>query len=112
MTSPTPLEITTSAVSRLSDLIASKDNKDLRLRVYVQGGGCSGFQYGFQFEEEKAADDFEFESAGVAVLVDALSYQYLTGASIDFIDDLQGSRFVVNNPNATTTCGCGSSFGI
>ena len=112
MTSPTPLEITTSAVSRLSDLIASKDNKDLRLRVYVQGGGCSGFQYGFQFEEEKAADDFEFESAGVVVLVDPLSYQYLTGASIDFIDDLQGSRFVVNNPNATTTCGCGSSFGI
>ena len=112
MTSPTPLEITTSAVSRLSDLIASKDNKDLRLRVYVQGGGSSGFQYGFQFEEEKAADDFEFESAGVAVLVDPLSYQYLTGASIDFIDDLQGSRFVVNNPNATTTCGCGSSFGI
>ena len=112
MTSPTPLEITTSAVSRLSDLIASKDNKDLRLRVYVQGGGCSGFQYGFQFEEEKAADDFEFESAGVAVLVYPLSYQYLTGASIDFIDDLQGSRFVVNNPNATTTCGCGSSFGI
>ena len=112
MTSPTPLEITTSAVSRLSDLIASKDNKDLRLRVYVQGGGCSGFQYGFQFEEEKAADDFEFESAGVAVLVDPLSYQYLTGASIDFIDDLQGSRFVVNNPNATTPCGCGSSFGI
>ena len=112
MTSPTPLEITTSAVSRLSDLIASKDNKDLRLRVYVQCGGCSGFQYGFQFEEEKAADDFEFESAGVAVLVDPLSYQYLTGASIDFIDDLQGSRFVVNNPNATTTCGCGSSFGI
>ena len=112
MTSPTPLEITTSAVSRLSDLIASKENKDLRLRVYVQGGGWSGFQYGFQFEEEKAADDFEFESAGVAVLVDPLSYQYLTGASIDFIDDLQGSRFVVNNPNATTTCGCGSSFGI
>ena len=112
MTSPTPLEITTSAVSRLSDLIASKDNKDLRLRVYVQGGGCSGFQYGFQFEEEKAADDFEFESACVAVLVDPLSYQYLTGASIDFIDELQGSRFVVNNPNATTTCGCGSSFGI
>ena len=112
MTNPTPLEITTSAVSRLSDLIASKDNKDLRLRVYVQGGGCSGFQYGFQFEEEKAADDFEFESAGVAVLVDPLSYQYLTGASIDFIDDLQGSRFVVNNPNAATTCGCGSSFGI
>ena len=112
MTSPTPLEITTSAVSRLSDLIASKGNKELRLRVYVQGGGCSGFQYGFQFEEEKAADDFEFESAGVAVLVDPLSYQYLTGASIDFIDDLQGSRFVVNNPNATTTCGCGSSFGI
>ena len=112
MTSPTPLEITTSAVSRLSDLIASKGNKELRLRVYDQGGGCSGFQYGFQFEEEKAADDFEFESAGVAVLVDPLSYQYLTGASIDFIDDLQGSRFVVNNPNATTTCGCGSSFGI
>ena len=88
------------------------DNEQTYLRVGVKGGGCSGFQYGFQFEEEKAADDFEFESAGVAVLVDPLSYQYLTGASIDFIDDLQGSRFVVNNPNATTTCGCGSSFGI
>ena len=85
---------------------------DPNVSLTVKGGGCSGFQYGFQFEEEKAADDFEFESAGVAVLVDPLSYQYLTGASIDFIDDLQGSRFVVNNPNATTTCGCGSSFGI
>ena len=109
---PIILSFTDNAADKVHSLISEEGNDNLNLRVFVTGGGCSGFQYGFQFEEEKAADDFEFESAGVAVLVDPLSYQYLTGASIDFIDDLQGSRFVVNNPNATTTCGCGSSFGI
>ena len=81
-------------------------------RVYIQGGGCSGFQYGFQFEEEVAGDDLEFDHSGVRVVIDPMSLQYLSGAEVDFIDDLQGSRFVVNNPNAATTCGCGSSFGI
>ena len=112
LTDAAPLELTTAAVERLAVLMTAKDNQDLRLRVYVQGGGCSGFQYGFQFEEDKAVDDFEFNTDGVAVVVDPLSYQYLTGASIDFVDDLQGTRFVVNNPNATATCGCGASFGI
>ena len=82
------------------------------LRVYVQGGGCSGFQYGFQFEEQRAEDDLEFERNGVKILVDSMSFQYLAGSEIDFIDDLMGTRFVVINPNAATTCGCGSSFAI
>ena len=112
LTDAAPLELTTAAVERLAVLMTAKDNQDLRLRVYVQGGGCSGFQYAFQFEEYKAVDDFEFNTDGVAVVVDPLSYQYLTGASIDFVDDLQGTRFVVNNPNATATCCCGASFGI
>ena len=107
-----PLNFTDAAAEKVSQLIEQEGNLALNLRVYISGGGCSGFQYGFQFEVEKAVDDFEFETAGVAVLVDPLSYQYLTGASIDFLDDLQGTRFVVNNPNATTTCGCGASFGI
>ena len=104
--------ISDNAINRLEGLIASKENPDLKFRVYIQGGGCSGFQYGFQFEEEVAIDDLEFKRSGVQVVVDPMSIQYLKGAEIDFIDDLQGSRFVVNNPNATTTCGCGASFGI
>ena len=106
------IQISDSAVNQLANLIASKDNPNLLFRVYIQGGGCSGFQYGFQFEEEAAADDLEFDHSGVRVVVDPMSLQYLGGAEVDFIDDLQGSRFVVNNPNAATTCGCGSSFGI
>ncbi len=106
------IQISDSAANRLSNLIASKDNPDLLFRVYIQGGGCSGFQYGFQFEEAAAGDDLEFDQSGVRVVVDPMSLQYLDGAEVDFIDDLQGSRFVVNNPNAATTCGCGSSFGI
>ena len=92
--------------------MASKGKPNLMLRVYVQGGGCSGFQYGFQFEETMADDDLEFERNGVKLLVDSMSLQYLSGAKIDFIDDLMGTRFVVNNPNAATTCGCGSSFAV
>ena len=106
------IQISDSAANRLMNLIASKDNANLLFRVYIQGGGCSGFQYGFQFEEEAASDDLEFDKSGVRVVVDPMSLQYLDGAEVDFIDDLQGSRFVVNNPNAATTCGCGSSFGI
>ncbi len=108
----TDLIISDSAIKRLESLIASKDNPDLKFRVYIQGGGCSGFQYGFQFEEAAAIDDLEFTNSSVQVVIDPMSLQYLKGAEIDFIDDLQGSRFVVNNPNAATTCGCGASFGI
>ena len=106
------IQISDNAANQLANLIASKDNPDLLFRIYIQGGGCSGFQYGFQFEEEAAGDDLEFDQGGVRVVVDPMSLQYLNGAEVDFIDDLQGSRFVVNNPNAATTCGCGSSFGI
>ncbi len=106
------VSMTDNAVGRLEHLIASKGKPNLMLRVYVQGGGCSGFQYGFQFEEEIADDDLEFERKGVTLLIDAMSLQYLSGARIDFVDDLMGTRFVVNNPNAATTCGCGSSFAI
>ena len=113
LTTVTPdIQISDSAVNQLANLIASKDNPNLLFRVYIQGGGCSGFQYGLQFEEEAAGDDLEFDHSGIRVVVDPMSLQYLGGAEVDFIDDLQGSRFVVNNPNAATTCGCGSSFGI
>lgn len=106
------LSLTKTAVDRLHHMIESKGNPNLKLRVFVQGGGCSGFQYGFQFDEESAEDDVEFSKNDVKVVVDPLSLQYLMGAEVDFIDDLQGTRFVVKNPNASTTCGCGSSFGI
>ncbi|HCK77068.1 MAG TPA: iron-sulfur cluster insertion protein ErpA [Gammaproteobacteria bacterium] len=112
MTDDGGLKITDSAISQLNALITSKANPELRFRVYVQGGGCSGFQYGFQFEEESALDDIEFDRNGVKLVVDPLSLQYLSGAEVDFIDDLMGTRFIVNNPNASTTCGCGASFGI
>ncbi|MDH3695357.1 MAG: iron-sulfur cluster insertion protein ErpA [Gammaproteobacteria bacterium] len=107
-----PLNFTDSAASRVRELIAQKDNPDLMLRVYVQGGGCSGFQYGFQFDESQNDDDMSIEKDGVTLLVDSISFQYLMGAEVDFKDDLQGTRFTVSNPNASTTCGCGSSFGI
>jgi len=108
----TDLKISESAVQRVNQLLATKNNPDLLLRVYIQGGGCSGFQYGFQFDESQQEDDIAIEQSGVKVVVDMLSLQYLDGAEIDFRDDLLGSRFLVNNPNATTTCGCGSSFAI
>ena len=106
------VSMTQNAVQRLERLIAAKEKSSLMLRVYVQGGGCSGFQYGFQFEEQREEDDLEFERDGVKLLVDSMSFQYLMGSEIDFIDDLMGTRFVVSNPNATTTCGCGSSFAV
>ena len=101
-----------NAVRRLERLILAKEKSNLMLRVYVQGGGCSGFQYGFQFEEHREEDDLEFEREGVKLLVDSMSLQYLMGSEIDFVDDLMGTRFVVSNPNAATTCGCGSSFAV
>ena len=106
------LSISDQAVNRINQLLASKDNPDLMLRVYIQGGGCSGFQYGFQFDENKQEDDIAIEQSGIKLVVDMLSLQYLGGAEIDFKDDIMGSRFLVNNPNASATCGCGSSFSI
>ena len=104
------MNLKTSAVTKLRDLIAEEGNPGLMLRVFVQGGGCSGMQYGFTFDEVKNEDDFDFSYEEVKVLVDAMSMQYLNGAEIDYREDVMGSSFVINNPNAETTCGCGSSF--
>ena len=112
MTETPMVSMSRSAVQQLERLIAAKEKSNLMLRVYVEGGGCSGFQYGFQFEEQKEKDDLEFERDGVRLLVDSMSFQYLMGSEVDFIDDLMGTRFVVSNPNAATTCGCGSSFAV
>lgn len=106
------LVLTEGAVSKLQSLIADEGNEDLKLRVFVTGGGCSGFQYGFTFDEFAADDDAVVEKEGVAVLLDSLSYSYLAGSKIDFVENLEGARFVVENPNADTTCGCGSSFSV
>jgi iron-sulfur cluster insertion protein len=102
--------ITENAFARINELLSDENNPDLKLRVFVQGGGCSGMEYGFTFDEEVNDDDFTFSKEGIAVLVDSMSMQYLTGATIDFKDDLDGTRFVIDNPNAQTSCGCGSSF--
>ena len=107
------VEITESAKSKIMDLLLEENNPKLALRTFVQGGGCSGFSYGFTFDEEKNEDDFEFPiNEQYNVLVDAMSMQYLQGAVIDYKDELMGSNFVITNPNATTTCGCGSSFSV
>lgn len=106
------LRLTEAAASKVRQLIEAEGNPDLMLRIYVTGGGCSGFQYGFAFEEGMADDDTRLEQGGVTLLVDPMSYPYLAGASVDYVDDLRGSQFVVTNPNASTTCGCGSSFSI
>ncbi|WP_431067632.1 iron-sulfur cluster insertion protein ErpA [Methylotuvimicrobium sp.] len=105
-----PIIFTDSAAAKVGDLIADEGNDNLKLRVYVSGGGCSGFQYGFTFDEEVNEDDTQVENGGVTVLIDSMSIQYLTGAEIDYKEDLSGAQFVIRNPNATTTCGCGSSF--
>ena len=105
-----PVIFTSAAASKVSALITEEGNPNLMLRVYIQGGGCSGFQYGFTFDEDVAEGDTEVETDGVKLLVDPMSLQYLTGAEIDYVEDLQGSQFVIRNPNAATTCGCGSSF--
>ena len=107
---PIPLIFTDSAAAKVADLIAEEGNTDLKLRVFVQGGGCSGFQYGFTFDEAVNEDDTTFEKNGVTLLVDSMSFQYLVCAEIDYKEDINGSQFVIKNPNASTTCGCGSSF--
>jgi len=108
----TPLFFSDSAVAKVRELIEEEGNPDLKLRVFVTGGGCSGFQYGFSFDESQEEDDTVIERDGVVLLVDSMSYQYLIGATIEYQEGLQGSQFVVQNPNATSTCGCGSSFSI
>ena len=107
---PNPIVFTDSAANKVSELIAEEGNDNLKLRVYVSGGGCSGFQYGFTFDEEVNEDDTSIVNGGVTVLIDSMSIQYLTGAEIDYKEDISGAQFVIRNPNATTTCGCGSSF--
>ena len=106
------IDLQESAINKLKELIAEEGNSDLKLRIFVQGGGCSGFQYGFTFDEIQNEDDFLIEEDNVGILVDAMSMQYLLGASIDYKEELMGSQFVINNPNATNTCGCGSSFSV
>jgi iron-sulfur cluster insertion protein len=105
-----PIIFTNNAATKVSALIADEGNDNLKLRVYVTGGGCSGFQYGFTFDEDTNDDDTQVENGGVTVLVDSMSIGYLTGAEIDYKEDISGSQFVIRNPNATSTCGCGSSF--
>lgn len=107
---PTPLMLSDEARARLATLIGEQNNPRLKLRVYVTGGGCSGFQYGFDFAEEIAEDDTLVEFGQVGLVVDPLSYQYLVGSTVDYEEGLAGARFLVQNPNATTTCGCGASF--
>jgi iron-sulfur cluster insertion protein len=109
---PAPLVFTDSAAAKVKELIDEEGNPELKLRVFVQGGGCSGFQYGFTFDEATAEDDTAMVKNGVTLLIDSMSYQYLVGAEIDYKDDLEGAQFVIKNPNATTTCGCGSSFSV
>jgi len=109
---PVPLVFTDSAAEKVRDLVAEEGNPELKLRVFVQGGGCSGFQYGFTFDEAVNEDDTQMNKNGVTLLIDAMSLQYLVGAEIDYKEDLQGAQFVIKNPNATTTCGCGSSFSV
>jgi len=104
------LVFTDAAASKVKDLIEEEKNDSLKLRVFVSGGGCSGFQYGFTFDEKTQDGDTKIEKNGVTLLVDPMSFQYLSGAEIDYKEDLEGSQFVIKNPNATTTCGCGSSF--
>ena len=109
---PNEIRLSENAVRKVSDLVTDEGNPALQLRVYITGGGCSGFQYGFTFDDNTAEDDWIIEREGVAALIDAMSYQYLMGSEIDYVEGLEGSKFVVNNPNATTTCGCGASFSI
>lgn len=109
---PAPLLFTDSAAAKVKQLIDEEGNPALKLRVFVQGGGCSGFQYGFTFDEETNEDDTIMEKGGVTLLIDAMSFQYLVGAEIDYKEDIQGAQFVIKNPNAETTCGCGSSFSV
>jgi iron-sulfur cluster insertion protein len=101
-----------SAIAKVKDIMAEENNPDLKLRIFVQGGGCSGFQYGFTLDEIANEDDFAMEFDGVQLLVDAMSSQYLVDATVDYVEEIYGSQFTIKNPNATTTCGCGSSFSV
>ncbi|WP_334180571.1 iron-sulfur cluster insertion protein ErpA [Pseudoxanthomonas sp.] len=107
-----PLNFTVAAAAKVRELIREEGSESLALRVYIQGGGCSGFQYGFEFDENRAEDDVAVDTDGVSLLVDPLSLQYLMGAEVDYSESLQGAQFVIRNPNAKTTCGCGSSFSM
>jgi iron-sulfur cluster insertion protein len=105
-----PILITDNAAAKVGDLLAEEGRTDLKLRIFVSGGGCSGFQYGFTFDDAVGEGDMLFEKNGVRFLIDPMSFQYLMGAEIDYQEGLDGARFVIKNPNAKTTCGCGSSF--
>ena len=109
---PPPIVFTDAAAAKVGELIREEKNPDLMLRVFISGGGCSGFQYGFTFDEAVNDDDTQMQKNGVTLLIDSMSLQYLMGAEIDYKEDLQGAQFVIKNPNATTTCGCGSSFSV
>jgi iron-sulfur cluster insertion protein len=109
---PPGIAFTDAAARKVQELILEERNPELKLRVYISGGGCSGFQYGFSFDEEQAEDDIAVENDGMTLLVDPLSFQYLMGAEVDYSESLAGAQFVIRNPNASTTCGCGSSFSI
>ncbi|MCS5568544.1 MAG: iron-sulfur cluster insertion protein ErpA [Pseudomonadales bacterium] len=106
------IQMSARAADKVSELIEDEGNDELKLRVFVTGGGCSGFSYGFTFDDDIAQDDTVVKRSGVTMVVDPMSYQYLVGAEVDFREDLQGSQFVVTNPNASSTCGCGNSFAI
>jgi iron-sulfur cluster insertion protein len=106
------LTITESAASKIKEVVIEEGNPDLKLRMFVQGGGCSGFSYGFTLDEIQNDDDFNIEAYGIQVLVDSVSIQYVQGAQVDYVEDIQGSQFTIKNPNAQTTCGCGSSFSV
>ena len=107
-----PLQFSAAAAAKVRELVAEEGNADLKLRVYIQGGGCSGFQYGFEFDEAQGEDDLAIVTDGTTLLVDPLSLQYLMGAEVDYTESLHGAQFVIRNPNAKTTCGCGSSFTV
>ncbi|MDO6704834.1 MULTISPECIES: iron-sulfur cluster insertion protein ErpA [unclassified Photobacterium] len=107
-----PLNFSDVAANKVKTLIAEEENPNLKLRVYITGGGCSGFQYGFTFDEKVNEGDMTIENSGVTLVVDPMSLQYLMGGTVDYTEGLEGSRFFVNNPNATTTCGCGASFSV
>ena len=112
MKTPQPLVFTDAAARKVRELVLEEKNPALKLRVYVQGGGCSGFQYGFTFDEELGEGDISVVNEGVQLIVDPMSFQYLMGSEIDYSESLQGAQFVIRNPNAQTTCGCGSSFNL
>jgi len=109
---PAPIVFTDAAAKKVGELIQEEDNPDLMLRVFISGGGCSGFQYGFTFDEATEDGDSSIKNQGVTLIVDPMSVQYLMGAEIDYKEDLQGAQFIIRNPNAATTCGCGSSFSV